>query len=86
MVQAGLIQMKSNLIDLTVALHRKTAKAARVSDTGEDSRGVWLPLSLIEIEDTGKKTKAVDGNGWIAEVPLVTVTLPERLAVEKGLV
>lgn len=64
--------MKSDLIDLSVQLHHETDKAVLVSDDGNKDKAVWLPLSQIEIERT---------NGGV-----VTVTLPEWLATEKGLV
>ncbi len=64
--------MRSNLIDLTVHRHAQTAKAVRVSDDGEDSKAVWLPLSQIEIGDE-------DGNH-------IEITLPEWLAKDKGLI
>ena len=63
---------KSDLIDLTVALHMMTDKAARVSLDGEDDEAVWLPLSQIEVLKR-PKGQAV-------------VTLPEWLAHEKGLI
>lgn len=63
---------KSDLVDLTMQLHVETAKAVLVSDDGEKQNAVWLPLSQIEIEK--------QRNG------VVIVTLPEWLAIEKGLV
>lgn len=59
------------LIDLSVILVHRTDKAVLVKET-EDSEPIWLPLSQVEI----------DGEpGDIGEV-----TLPEWLAVEKGLI
>lgn len=63
--------MKSDLVDVTMQLHHETDKAILVSDSGEREKAVWLPLSKIEIE---RKPKAV-----------VVVTLPEWLAIEKGI-
>lgn len=63
---------KSDLIDLTVQLHRVTAKAVLVSNDGDRDHAVWLPLSQCEIErETGG---------------IVIVTCPEWLATDKGLV
>lgn len=65
--------MKSDLIDLTMQLHAETAFAVLVSDDGENDNAVWLPKSQIEIdmaEDRG----------------IATVTLPEWLAKDKGLI
>lgn len=64
--------MKSDLIDITVHLLHETDRAVLVTGSTPD-KGVWLPLSQIEIEpaDTGG---------------LHVVTLPEWLAIERGLI
>ena len=59
----------SPLLDLDVILVHTTDRAALVKED-EEAEGVWLPLSQIEI----------DGDG-----DTCTVTLPEWLAIEKGL-
>lgn len=61
---------KSNLVDVVVVAHRDTDKAVLVSD-GSGRRAVWLPLSQIEIVYRDRDA---------------IVTLPEWLAIEKGLV
>lgn len=63
--------MKSNLIDLSVILHHETAKAFLVSDDGDKDKAVWIAKSTCEIEPKGKV--------W-------TLTLPEWVATQKGLV
>lgn len=63
---------KSDLIDATMQLHHATDKAVLVSDDGDRDNAVWVPLSQCKIE-TGKRG-------------IVTITLPEWLAIEKGLV
>ena len=63
---------KSNIIDLDVAIEAKTGKAVLVH-TGIKEQAVWLPLSQIEIEPTGFSG-------------IETITLPEWLALEKGLI
>ncbi len=78
--------MKSDLIDLPLAEHHRTAKAILVSDTGEESKAVWLPLSLVELFDMKKTATRTNKAGQKVVLPLVTVTLRERLAIEKGLV
>lgn len=65
--------MKSNIIDIDVEVTARTEKAVLVH-TGVKNEAVWLPLSQIEIEPNG----AFDG--------IETVTLPEWLALEKGLI
>lgn len=61
---------KSELTDIEVIVHHETALAILVSLT-EDSERVWLPLSAVEIERKGRTAE---------------IALPERLAIEKGLV
>ncbi|MER8506667.1 hypothetical protein [Mesorhizobium sp. M0159] len=63
---------RSDLIDLTLALHATTSKAVRVSETGDDAKAVWVPVSEIEM------VKKAGG--------LVVVTMPEWLALSKGLI
>lgn len=63
--------MKSDLIDLELYELHRTDEAILVSI--ERDKKTWLPLSAVEIEETGKRG-------------MVIVTLPERLAIDKGLV
>lgn len=69
---------RSDLIDLALVIHHETRVgedgqgAVLVSDDGDRRKAVWLPKAAVEIERKG----GVD----------VVVTLPERLAIEKGLV
>lgn len=65
--------MKSNIIDIDVEVAHRTEKAVLVH-TGIKEQAVWLPFSQVEIEPNG----AFDG--------IETVTLPEWLALEKGLI
>lgn len=64
--------MKIDLVDLDVQVLHETEKAALVTLDVPDN-GVWLPKSKIEISETG-----IGG--------IMTVTLPEWLALEKGLI
>ncbi|MEG9884053.1 MAG: hypothetical protein V6Z86_05465 [Hyphomicrobiales bacterium] len=64
--------MRSNLLDLTVIAVHTTDRAILVKDA-EDAEGVWLPLSAIEVD------LASDGR-------TATITIPEALAQEKGLI
>ena len=64
--------MRSNVIDITVQKLHETDKAVLVTDSIPE-KGVWLSKSLIEI-----KASATGG--------LHQVTLPEWLALEKGLI
>ena len=64
--------MRSNLIDIDVEVVHRTEKAVLVH-TGNKDESVWIPLSQCEIEPSGF--------GGIE-----TLTLPEPLALEKGLI
>lgn len=66
---------KSDLVDLTMQLHADSKAAILVSDDGDKAKAVWLPKSQIE---------------WIRHESygsnIVIVTLPEWLALDKGLI
>ena len=62
---------RSDLVDITALLLGETDKAIRI-DGGHEAP-VWLPKSQVEYERNG------DGSTF-------TVTLPEWLAKEKGLI
>lgn len=64
--------MKSNIIDLDGAIEARTERAV-LFHTGNKEEAAWLPLSQVEVAETG-----VGG--------IFTVTLPEWLAQEKGLI
>ena len=67
--------MKSDLIDIEVFFHHETDKAILVSSQTTDyTDRVWLPKSVVDIEDGARLNS------------FCTITLPERLAIEKGLV
>lgn len=68
--------MADRLTDLRMVLHHETDKAVLVSLDGERDSAVWLPKSAIEIE-AGPMANGVRYHD---------VTLPERLAIDKGLV
>ena len=66
---------KSNLGDYDVQLHHETPGergAYLVSDDGDKDKAVWIPKSQCEIEPSPT------GHGYV-------ITLPEWLAIEKGL-
>ena len=64
--------MKSNIVDMDVEVTARTERAVLVH-TGVKDDAVWLPLSQIEIEPS--KVAGIE-----------TVTMPEWLAEEKGLI
>lgn len=65
---------KRELIDLTVALHAETAKAVLVSEDGKKERAVWIPKSQCEVEPHERHQA------------IVTLTMPEWMAKDKGLI
>ena len=69
--------MKSDLIDVEVCIRHETDAAVLVYG-GAHHGAVWLPKSQIEIEPSGVDPKTL--------TPLAIVTVPEWLAIEKGLV
>lgn len=66
--------MRSDLIDVDLykIYERPTAILFKETDD-EEAEEIWLPKSLIEVEPTSNKR-------------IFTVTLPEYLAHEKGLI
>jgi hypothetical protein len=78
--------MSTGLVDLTLAVHHKTKLAALVSETGDEAKAVWLPLSKIELHDLDKMVTGFDKRGQSGSLPLFEVTIPEWLAIDKGLV
>lgn len=65
--------MQGEIHELILHMHSRTEKAILVSDDGDRAKAVWLPLSQIQFDETRLK------------LPAVIVTLPEWLAVDKGL-
>jgi hypothetical protein len=78
--------MKSDLVDLMLTKHCQTDKDVLVSDTGEEAKAVWLPLSRVEIEEARNTAKGKLKGGQTVTLQMIVVTMPERLAMEKGLV
>jgi hypothetical protein len=77
---------KSDLSDYDFALIYQTDDAILVSETGDESKAIWLPKSHIEMHRDGKTTQGIRKDGQKTTWPLVTVTIPEWLAKEKGLI
>jgi hypothetical protein len=69
--------MKSDLLDLDVVKHHETEKAYLVSLDGERDKAVWVPKEPCEFQ-AGASVRPGRTYGIL--------TLPERLAIEKGLV
>lgn len=67
----------TELVDLELWVHRETTLAWQVSEEGDPEEALWLPKSQCEIGDELER-------GPIAT--LHEFTMPEWLAIEKGLV
>ena len=66
--------MKSDIIDLRLVLVTQTEKAILVNENEDNSgKSIWLPKSKVEFDDVTLGT-------------ITTVTLPEWLALDKGLI
>jgi hypothetical protein len=76
--------MKSDLVDLMLTKHHQTDKDVLVSYTGEEAKAVWLPLSRVEIEEARSIAKGKLKGGQTVTLQIIIVTMPERLAMEKG--
>ena len=63
--------MKSDLCDIDVWIVAESAAAFKVH-TGDATKAVWVPKSQVEIDERGPDRFA-------------TITLPEWLAIEKGI-
>jgi hypothetical protein len=68
---------RNDTIEISVMLHAdpESALAILVSDDGEEEHAVWLPRSQIEYDCNPKNIGRE-----------ITVTLPEWLAADKGLI
>ncbi|WP_425087811.1 hypothetical protein [Stappia sp.] len=69
----------SDTVDLPMVEHARTADAVLVSDTGEKRDATWLPLSRVAV--VARETAELVMGG----AP-VTVTAPEWLAADRGLI
>lgn len=65
---------RSDLVDLEVFVRRETDKAWGIDDPDKASNIIWLPKSQCEIEQEPAPSKKG------------TLTCPEWLAMEKGLI
>ena len=68
--------MKSDILDLRMIVHGQTDRAIRVSEDGDVTKAVWLPLSQVEVAPASTE------NG----VRRVDVQIPQWLAEERRLV
>lgn len=67
--------MKSDLHDVEVYLHHETDKAWLISRDGKRDGAVWMPKSQAELDRDPRARK-----------PSYTLTAPEQILTDKGLV
>lgn len=81
----------SDLIDLELVLHAETHPgnsdkgAILISDNGDEARAKWIPKSLAQVERSGRSVPGTRKNGQKVQLQAVTVTVPNWVATEKGL-
>jgi hypothetical protein len=84
--------IRSNLIDVVVALHAETQPlssergAVLVSATGEEAIAIWIPKASCQFEHTGKTVGGKLKSGRPQQFSVVTLTLPQWVARNKGLI
>jgi hypothetical protein len=71
--EEDLSSTSNDLVEVEVYKHHATDKAIKVSLDGEDSNAVFVPIS--KIEEMKPKSHGI-----------LMITLPEWMAIEKGLV
>lgn len=76
---------RSDLVDLTLVQHRATERAVLVSETGDEAKAQWLPISLVESVPTGRYEQILV-QGRRQQAAVCVVTMPAWLARERGLV
>lgn len=77
---------RSDLVDVTLALHHETPKAWLLSDDGNEKRSFWIPKSMCEVAKSGRQQGGYRRNGLCCNLDIVFVTLRQSLAKEKGLI
>lgn len=76
-------------IDINVAVHIDSGRYASVlvSDDGDSAHAVWIPRSQIRaLHLTGQTTKGKSQLGQRVTLPIASLTIPEWLAEQRGLV
>lgn len=81
---------KTEHCEFELVLHydNEARGAILVSETGEEAKAVWLSKSEIQFTPTGKTAPAKTTQGKLLAVqrPVVTVSVPEWLAKDRGLI
>ncbi len=74
-------------ICLDFVLHAETNKAILISPDGREANAAWIPKSpRVEIFRGSLSTGATRRSGQRVVLPVVTVSMPEGLARQKGLI
>jgi hypothetical protein len=82
----------SDLIDVAMVKHWQTHPdnpergAILVSSDGDENHAVWVPTKFCEIERKGGDVAGTKKNGQRVQLEAVTLTLPQWVAKQKGLI
>lgn len=82
----------SDLIDVALILHWQSKPEAPekgallVSADGNETRAIWVPTKFCEIEKSGRFVPGIKKSGQKAQLEVITLTLPQWVAREKGLI
>lgn len=74
----------SDLKDIELLRHAVTERGILVSNGRHGTKPQWLPLSQVEVEDTGRRER-IWNDDYRQSAPVVIITMPEWLAREKEL-
>lgn len=77
-----MVHGRSDLVDVTLALHHETPKAYLLSETGTGEQ--WVAKAHVECEPLAGKFLRPDGAGSKRKFQIVTATMPGWLAAKQG--
>lgn len=81
---------KTEHVELDLVLHydNEVRATVLVSESGDESKAVWLPKSEIAIAETGRRAPAITTQGKPVEngLPVIACNIPEWLAKDRGLI
>lgn len=76
-------------VDIIVAVHvdKEGGRSIRVSDDGDDARGIWINNSQISMKHYNLQTiRGRDRNGAVVQPEIAIIRIPEWLAKKEGLI
>ena len=70
---------KSELIDIEVVIKQRPPLAVRIDHADSNSEDVWLPLSLIEIDESGLISRARTLDPSFFNWPALSISLEDTI-------